>query len=810
MAGAGERAARADTLGVDGQHRRRARHPGGDHLIADGVRVPGERLRRAGGIHLHDHRPGTYPPAPRARGERRTGARALDVVVPVAELCRARRHGGGADWHGSHPRRDGATAVLERGVAGGGGRRLPDRGHRAQGARRGAECTGRAGGGWVMSVAASATRRQFVLISAAVGGALVLGVALRRRQQVVHGSAAARGTLNAYVRIEPDQSTGTSLSIIQCWSPLRQAGATARLMLIQAAAKRWRVPVDTCHAQRGEVIHAASGQRFSYGALAAAAAALPAPAAPSLKAAKDFRLIGRATPRRDTPEKVDGSALFGIDVRPPNSKVALIALSPVEGGTSAELASDAALAVRGVRQVVNEGDVIAVVADDTWAAMQGMKALAPRWNDGPNAAVQQAAIVAELEAAAHEAGAVAASKGKLEQAAARARTHVEALYHQPFLAHATLEPMNCTVDWREGECEIWVGTQACDRAVAKLAALGLKPEQIRLHSHLIGGGFGRRLEVDGIVLAARIARHVQGPVRVLWSREQDIQHDRYRPYYVDRLSASLDARGMPVIWRHTIAGAGLWALYYGEETVKSGVDLDAVTCAADLAYPLENREVRFVRRDPPGVPTGWWRGVGPTRSVFAVESFMDELAAAAQQDPVRYRRALLKEPRLRAVLDLAADRAGWGTALPAGSGRGVSIQYAFGSYLAEVAEVSVNAKGEPRVERVVCVIDCGQVVNPDTVRAQLEGGVTFGLSAALGNEITIANGRVQQSNFNDFPALRMSEAPRVEAYLVASGESPGGVGETGTACVAAALCNAIYAASGKRVRTLPVSRGLHA
>jgi isoquinoline 1-oxidoreductase subunit beta len=722
-----------------------------------------------------------------------------------------------------------------------------------------------------MNARASLTRRQFVLISAAAGGVLVLGVALRRRRGPAHGSTGGSPALNAYVRIDPsgritlvmpkvemgqgtytslpmliaeelevdldavtveaappdpavygfpvdpaapegierDQATGTSLSIIQCWMPLRQAGASARLMLMQAAAKRWRVPVDTCHAQRGEVIHAASGRRLSYGALAAAAAALPVPAAPPLKAAKDFRLIGRAIPRRDTPQKVDGSAVFGIDVRPPNSKVALIALSPAEGGTIMGLAADAALAVRGVRQVVNETDMVAVVADDTWAAMQGLKALAPRWDDGPNAAVQQAAIVAELEAAAQETGAAAATKGKPEQAAARATTHADAVYHQPFLAHATLEPMNCTVDWREGECEIWVGTQAPDRAVAKLAALGLKPEQIRLHNHLIGGGFGRRLEVDGIVLAARIARHVSGPVRVLWSREQDIQHDRYRPYYVDRLSASLDARGKPVSWRHTIAGAGLWALYYGEGTVKNGVDLDAVTSAADLAYPLENIEVRFVRRDPPGVPTGWWRGVGPTRSIFAVESFMDELAAAAQQDPVRYRRALLKDPRMRAVLDLAADRAGWGTALPAGSGRGVSIQFAFGSYLAQVAEVSASAQGQVRVERVVCAMDCGQVVNPDGVRAQLEGGVTFGLSAALGNEITIANGRVQQNNFNDFPSLRMSEAPRVEVHLVASGESPGGVGETGTSCVAAALCNAIYAASGKRVRTLPVSRGLH-
>jgi isoquinoline 1-oxidoreductase subunit beta len=610
--------------------------------------------------------------------------------------------------------------------------------------------------------------------------------------------------------ITRDQSTGGSLSIIQCWTPLRQAGATARLMLVQAAAKHWQVPVDTCRAQQGEVIHPPSGRRLGYAALSSAAAALPLPPPPPLKAAKDFRLIGRATPRRDTPAKVNGSAVFGIDARPPRAQVAVIALSPVEGGSIAEpLASAAALAVPGVTQVVNEGDAIAVVAQNTWAAMKGMKALSPRWNGGPNAGVQQAAIVAALEAAVHEGGVVALSKGKSIGSAARA-THVEALYHQPFLAHATLEPMNCTIDWREHDCEIWVGTQAPDRAVAKLAPLGLKPEQIKLHNHLIGGGFGRRLEVDGVVLAARIARHVQGPVRVLWPREEDIHHDRYRPYYVDRLSASLDAHGAPLGWRHTIAGAGLWALYFGEATVQKGVDFDAVTSAVDLPYPLENMEVRYVRRDPPGVPTGWWRGVGPTRSVFAVESFIDELAVAAQQDPVHYRRTLVKDPRMRRVLDLAADRAGWRTALPAGSGRGVSIQSAFGSYLAEVVEVSVNAQGQVRVERVVCAMDCGQVVNPDGVRAQLEGGVTFGVSAALRNEITIANGRVRQSNFNDFPSLRIAEAPRVEAHLVASGETPGGVGETGTACVAAALCNAIYAATGKRVRTLPVSRGLRA
>jgi isoquinoline 1-oxidoreductase subunit beta len=717
------------------------------------------------------------------------------------------------------------------------------------------------------------TRRRFIVTSAVVAGALVLGVTVRGLRRGPAAGASANGVLNAFVRIAPggqitlvvpkvemgqgtytslpmliaeelevdldkvaveaappdpavygfpvdpetpegigrDQATGTSLSIIQCWTPLRQAGATARLMLIEAAAGRWHVPPESCHAEHGEVVHTASGRRLGYGALAVAASALPVPPPPALKEPKEFRLIGRATPRRDTPAKVNGTAVFGIDARPPQARVAVLAISPVEGGRIREpLASDAALAVRGVAQVVNEGDVVAVLAEHTWAAMKGMKALNPQWEEGDNAAVQQRAIVASLEAAVHEPGVVATTKGNPGAAAARALTHVAAVYHQPFLAHAALEPMNCTVDWRKETCEIWVGTQVPDRAVAKLTQLGLRPEQIQLHNQLIGGSFGRRLEVDGIMFAARIARHVTGPVHVLWPREQDIQHDRYRPYYVDRLSAALDAHGVPVSWRHTIAGAGLWALYYGEGTVQKGVDFDAITCAADLVYPLENMEVRFVRRDPPAVPTGWWRGVGPTRSVFVVESFIDELAAAAQQDPVRYRRSLLKDPRMRAVLDLAADRAGWGLALPAGSGRGVSIQHAFGGYLAQVVEASVNEKGHARVERVVCAMDCGQVVNPDGVRAQLEGGVTFGLSAALGNEITIANGRVQQSNFNDFQSLRMNEAPRVETHLISSGESPGGVGETGTSCVAAALCNAIFAATGKRVRTLPVSRGLRA
>jgi isoquinoline 1-oxidoreductase beta subunit len=390
----------------------------------------------------------------------------------------------------------------------------------------------------------------------------------------------------------------------------------------------------------------------------------------------------------------------------------------------------------------------------------------------------------------------------------RAASRVEAIYHQPFLAHATMEPMNCTVHWRKDMCELWTGTQAPDRAVVKLAELGLKPEQIQLHNQLIGGGFGRRLEVDGIVVAARIARHVDGPVKVLWRREEDIQHDMYRPYYVDRIAAGLDAHGQPVAWQHTIAGSAVTALYSGEP-LKNEVDDDVVDSAADPVYALPNLEVRFVRQEPTGVPTSWWRGVGPTRSVFVVESFIDELAAAAKRDPAQYRRALLKSPRMKAALDLAVAKAGWGAPLPPGRGRGVAIQFAFGSYLAQVTEVTVGKAGRVRVDRVVCALDCGQMVNPDTIRAQLEGGVMFGLSAALFNEITFAGGRVQQGNFDDFRSLRITEAPKVETHLIESGETPGGVGETGTACAAAALCNAIYAATGKRIRTLPVSRTLH-
>ncbi len=704
-------------------------------------------------------------------------------------------------------------------------------------------------------------RRRFLVVSATVAGGIAIQVALGRP---VGGIPAANhnspAVLNAYVRVEPDggvilimpkvemgqgtftslpmlvaeelevdlagiqvehappapdiygvqgdQSTGGSTSIRDCWVPLRKAGATARMMLIAAAAARWGVPPAACRAQRAEVIHDASGRRAGYGSLAQAAASQPVPADPPLKSAKDFRLIGRTTPRRDTPDKTNGRAVFGIDVQVPQMRIAVIALSPVLGGSVVEpLRTQAAMSVAGVRQVVNERDAVAVVADDTWSALRGLKALELSWNDGPHGSVQQSGIVTQLDEAAKRPGAVANRVGDPNSALAHAVTRVDAIYHQPFLAHATMEPMNCTVHWRKEQCEIWVGTQAPDRAVAKLAALGLEPGQIRINNHLIGGGFGRRLEVDGIVLAARIARHVDSPVKVLWTREQDVQHDRYRPYYVDRISAGLDAKGAPIAWLHTIAGSSVSMGWSGEPN-KNGVDDDAVEAAADPVYALTNMEVRYVQQEPPGVATSWWRGVGPTRSVFVVESFIDELAAAAKQDPVKYRRALIESPRMRAVLDLAAAKSNWASALPAGRGRGVAVQYAFGSYLAQIVEVSVDGENQVRVHEVVCALDCGQMINPDTVRAQLEGGVMFGLGAALWSEVVITNGRVRQSNFHDYRAMRLPEAPRVQVHLVSNQEKPGGVGETGTACAAAALCNAIYAASGKRVRTLPVSRGL--
>ena len=604
-----------------------------------------------------------------------------------------------------------------------------------------------------------------------------------------------------------EQATGNSNAIRGAWKPLREAGATARTMLVAAAAKRWNVEPASCRAQSGEVLHPPTGQRIKYGALAADAARMPVPTNVTLKEPKDFTLIGTPAKRLDTPAKVNGTAVYGIDARPPGVKIATLAQSPVFGGRLKSVNDTAALAVKGVRQVVKLDDAVAVVADHMGAAKKGLEALVIAWDDGPHAKLTTAAIAAELEKATLGPGVVAEKVGDADRAMAGAATRIDAIYQLPFLAHAAMEPMNCTVHVRPDGCEIWVGTQAivrCQTGAAK--TLGLPLEKVVVHNHLLGGGFGRRLEEDGVVRAVQIARHVDGPVKVVWTREEDTQHDMYRPYWFDRLSAGLDAKGTPIAWTHRFAGSSVIARYI-PPAFKDGLDPDSTEGAIDLAYSLPNLRTEFLRVEPPAIPTAFWRSVGPSHNVFVVESFMDELAAAAKQDPVAYRLALLdKNPRAKAVLALAAKKAGWGEALPARSGRGVALQHVFGSYMAYVAEVEVAKDGAVRVRRVVCGLDCGTVINPDTVRAQVESGAMFGITAALYGEITLKDGRVEQGNFDSYQILRMNEAPKVEVHVIDNGDAPGGLGEAGTSLIVPTVANAIFAATGKRLRKMPVDQ----
>lgn len=602
------------------------------------------------------------------------------------------------------------------------------------------------------------------------------------------------------------QMTGGSTAIRAGWEPMRLAGATARMMLVSAAATQWGVEQDTCRAESGNVVHAASGRKVAYGKLVDAAAKLPVPAKVALKAPADFKLIGTPHRRLDTSGKLDGSAKFGIDTRLPGMKFAVVAISPTFGGRLVSVDEGKAKAVPGVKQIVRLDDAVAVVAVHTWAAKQGLAAANPQWDAGSNARLSTADVIKQLAAAASKPGAVARHEGDANGAIARAAQKLEAVYEQPFLAHATMEPMNCTVHVRKDACDIWVGTQIPGRSQGAVANVtGLKPEQITIHNHLLGGGFGRRLEYDGIVRAVQIAQKVDGPVQVIWTREEDIQHDMYRPYYYDRISAGLDALGRPVGWSHRFSGSSIIARYF-PSFIKDGIDVDAIEIAANAAYALGDIHVEWVAQEPPGIPTAWWRGVGVTHGTFVVESFLDELAASAKTDPLAYRLALLdKNPRAKAVLQLAADKAGWGKPLTAGQGRGIALCTGFGSYIAQVVEASVQKDGTVQPTRVVCAVDCGITVNPDTVRAQMESGIIFGLSAALYGEITLKDGRVEQTNFADYRVLRINETPAIEVFLLKSGEAPGGIGEPGTSCVMPALTNAVYAATGKRIRKLPVA-----
>jgi isoquinoline 1-oxidoreductase subunit beta len=603
------------------------------------------------------------------------------------------------------------------------------------------------------------------------------------------------------------QATGGSTSVRAFWLPLRKAGAGARAMLVQAAAQQWQVEPASCTASNGQVVHAASDRKLAYGALAEAAGKLAPPGDVPLKDPKNFTLIGKPLKRFDTPDKTNGKVVYGIDAMLPGMKFATLAQCPVFGGKVGKVDDSATRKVPGVRQVVVLDDLVAVVGDHMWAAKKGLDALVVTWNEGPNANLSSKNIWEDLRVASAKDGVVAKSAGDIAKGLAIG-DRVDASYELPFLAHATMEPLNCTVQFKPDGCEIWTGTQIMARVQSEAAkAAGLPVEKVSVNNHLIGGGFGRRLEPDMVVTAVRIAKQVDGPVKVVWTREEDIQHDIYRPVYRDTISASLSG-GKIVGWKYRVAGASIIARWL-PPAFQKGIDIDAVDAAVDMPYDIPNFLVEYVRAEPPAVPTGWWRGVGPNNNVFAIESFMDELALKAGKNPIAFRRDMLgKTPRLQAALDLVVEKSNWGQALPLRTGRGVCVQSAFGSFIATVVEAEVDEQGEVRLRRVTSAVDTGIAVNPDTIAAQLEGGLIFGLTAALWGEVTIQKGRVQQSNFNNYRMLRIDEMPRIDVHIIKSGEAPGGIGETGTTAGPPALRNAIYAATGIALRRLPIDRDL--
>ncbi|MEP6745004.1 MAG: molybdopterin cofactor-binding domain-containing protein, partial [Gemmatimonadota bacterium] len=589
--------------------------------------------------------------------------------------------------------------------------------------------------------------------------------------------------------------TGGSSSVREAWEPLRRAGATARTLLIAAAAAEWGVPVAECRAEQGAVLHTRSERRGGFGEFAAAAARLPIPHKVALKDPKDWRLIGRSLPRRDGPDVVTGRAIFGLDVRVPGMLYASVERAPVWGGSVKTLDSTAALALPGVRHVFDLGDRVAVVADRHWQALQARRRLAVTWDDGPLASLSDATIGARMrELADASEGGVARNEGDAPSVLATGSV-LEAEYEVPFLAHATMEPMNCTIDPRSGE--MWGPTQFQDGpamidgggARGRLASgLGRGPNHAKVHTTRLGGGFGRRLEIDYVIEATEVARRAGVPVQVVWTREDDMRHDVYRPRVLHRLKASVDDSGRLLAWQQQIVAPSIARKYVPRMVpdlvvklggpLKGGVDQSTVEGAADTPYKIPNLRVTSLMANV-GVPVGYWRSVGHSHTAFAVECFVDELARKAGTDPVEFRRQLLSHlPRYRAVLDLAAERAGWGTPLPAGHARGVAFHESFGSRVAEVAEVSLE-RGRVRVHRVVCAADCGTVVHPDLVTAQLEGAIIFGLSAALFGEVNVEGGKVKQSNFHDYQVARMSDSPRIEVHLLPSIGLPGGVGEVG-------------------------------
>lgn len=596
----------------------------------------------------------------------------------------------------------------------------------------------------------------------------------------------------------PLQGTFGSLGVRTSWQPLREAGAKARVMLLQAAAARWQTSLANCRAEQGVVINTDTDARLRFGELASAAALLPVPDQVELKSPAAYRLIGKPQKRRDTPAKISGQAQYGIDVRLPGMAFAVLARCPVFGGTLAGFDDTAARAFPGVLDVVETSRGVAVLASNTWAAIEGRKLLSLRWNEGPNATLSSAVIRERQLALLATAGAVGRDEGTAEQALAAAATRLEAVYEAPYLAHTTMEPPNTAVAFSADGCQVWSGTQIpgiCH--LNSVAASGLAPEQVQVNTMYIGGGFGSRGGGNVYSEAVEIAMAAGRPVNLLYTREDDIQQDRYRPASLVRMHAGLDADGWPLVW------SGHVACQHFQE-LQNGLDREALAGLADNDYAIPNQHFEYSPLEL-DVPTNFWRSVGCSQNTFFAEAFIDEMAAASGKDPVAFRRRLLADaPRLLHVLELAAELSGWEEAPAPGRHRGVAAVSCFGSHNAQVAEISLE-QGRVRVHRVTCVVDCGQAVNPATVVQQMQGGIVYGLTAALKGEITLANGRVQQSNFHDYDALRMDEMPEILVHIVDSAEAaPGGIGETSTPAIAPAVANAVFRATGRPVRKLPI------
>jgi len=698
------------------------------------------------------------------------------------------------------------------------------------------------------------SRREFVTAGVAAGAGLVIGFYLPHSE-----SSNAVFSPNAYLRITPDnkvtvvvarsemgqgvrtalpmilaeeleadwkkidieqagastlygdQTTGGSASVRTTWDPMRKAGATAREMLITAAALTWGVPRSSCAVQQGNVVHAASNRRLSYGDLANKAAMLPIPTDVPLKQSKDYKIVGQRLPRVDTPSKVIGNAVFGIDVRLPGMKYSLISRCPTIGGKLISFDDKESKKIAGVSYVGKISDAaVAVVADSVWGAMEGRRMLNVKWDDGPNKDLNTAAVAASLKQAASRKGASLYSVGDVAKASGR---HVSAEYQLPFMAHAPMEPGNCTANFQGSVCELWAPTQVpqdCRDSVAQ--AVGLDSDRVKVNVTLMGGGFGRRLEHDYAVEAALVSKAITNPVKVVWTREDDMRFSTYRPASLHQLSATLDGAGWPVAFTHRLIAPSISG--QKGQPGPNGIDPDLPDEAA-FVYGVPNVSLEYVLAETP-VPLGWMRSVYALQAAFASESFIDELAAAAGKDPLEYRLHILakdqdvqyfsttwRTARMRGVLQLAADKAGWGKPLPAGRYRGTACFGCFSSYMAEVVEISME-NDAPRVHRVVAVVDCGQVVNPSILEQQIQGGIVYALSNALRAKITIDRGRVVQGNFDDYAPVRMEETPLVEVYAVPSMEAPTGIGEPSVPPLAPALCNAIYTATKKRIRSLPI------